>query len=153
MEAFLCKDSEEVAHFIAGFAVKNILQKTNCVECGSKMISEEDNLADGYTEILSRGRLIKPSASVSYAISSCFAQIDRINELIQSSLVRKFWKEASEKYAPQTASSCEVHEDSNRKARIRIVINIYFNNKQKRTGDTIRKEQIVGFKKRQRKKE
>ena len=129
MEASLCKDSEEVAHFIAGFAVKNILQKTNCVECGSKMISEEDNVADGYTEILSRGRLIKPSASVSYAISSCFAQIDHINELIPSSSVRKFCKEALEKYAPQTASSCEAHEDSNRKAMIKIVINIYFNNK------------------------
>ena len=32
MEASLCKDSEEVAHFIAGFAVKNILQKINCVD-------------------------------------------------------------------------------------------------------------------------
>ena len=33
MEASLCKDSEEVARFIAGYAARNILQKTKCEEC------------------------------------------------------------------------------------------------------------------------
>ena len=38
------------------------------------------------------------------------------------------------------------------KLAARTVANIYFNNEQKHTNDSVRKEQIVDFKKRQRKK-
>ena len=153
MEASLCKDSEEVARFIAGYAARNILQKTKCEECCSKMIPERENEAHGYLEILSRGGLIQPSAALSYATANCFALVDCISEKLPSSSVRAFCKQALEKYAPQIESSCETHIDSNRKAVIRIVVNIYFNRKQKLAGDSVRKQQVIGFKKRQRNRE
>ena len=39
------------------------------------------------------------------------------------------------------------------KLAARTVVNIFFNNEQKHTNELVRKEQIVEFKKRQRKKE
>ena len=144
MEASLYKDSEEVARFIAGYAARNILQKTKC---------EKENEALGYLEILSRGGLIQPFAALSYATANCFVLVDCISEKLPSSSVRAFCKQALEKYAPQMESSCETHIDSNRKAVIRIVVNIYFNRKQKLAGDSVRKQQVIGFKKRQRNRE
>ena len=45
------------------------------------------------------------------------------------------------------------HKEWCEKPAARIVVNRYFNNEQKHTNDLVRKEQIVDFKKRQRKKE
>ena len=65
MEASIFKDSKEVARFIAGYAARNILQKTKREECCSKMMPERENEAHRYLEILSRGGLIEPSAALS----------------------------------------------------------------------------------------
>ena len=49
--------------------------------------------------------------------------------------------------------TCIKHEQWNKKFTIRTVAHIYRNNKQKLVNDSIRKEQVTDFKKRQRKKE
>ena len=68
-EASLSKDSEEVARFVAGYAARNILRKTKCEECCSKMISERENEAHGYLEVLSRGGT--DSTFYSFIIRNC----------------------------------------------------------------------------------
>ena len=47
---------------------------------------------------------------------------------------------------------CDWHCDWGAKFASKIVVNIYFNNKQKQTQDVVRKEAIAGFKTRQRSK-
>ena len=46
--------------------------------------------------------------------------------------------------------SCEAHQEVALKLAIRMIVNSYYNNKQKRKNDSIEKDAITGFKKRQR---
>ena len=46
--------------------------------------------------------------------------------------------------------SCNMHHDWSFKFASKIVVNIFFNNKQKKSEDLVRKETVTGFKKRQR---
>ena len=52
-----------------------------------------------------------------------------------------------------TNFTCDLHNEWDEKLTARTAVNIFFNNEQKHRNGSVRKEQIVDFKKRQRKKE
>ena len=107
----------------------------------------------GYLENLSFGKLLVPSASLLYTVSTSFAQLEYIHDKIPSKFVKKYCAHALDKYAPHSVISCTKHIDASRKILISTVINIFYNNKQHQSADEIRKQKIHGFKKRQRAKE
>ena len=59
---------------------------------------------------------------------------------------------ALEKYSPDLAIGCDVHKKRNRKFLFKVIVNTFYNNKQKRAADTVRVESVKSFKKRQRNK-
>lgn len=152
MEAVLSDDSKEVAHCISGYVAKKILERSTCEECVSIMINKQsDAIAENYLNLLSRGGMIHPSNSISYFVSTIFAQIDFINTFISSTCVKKYCQLALQKYAPQSVFSCDVHQK--KKIAIMITINIFYNNMQKLVKGNVRKHAVNEFKKRQRRKE
>ena len=66
--------------------------------------------------------------------------------------VRKFVQIALEKYDPEKEISCEVHRKRNRSTIISTVIKYFYNNMQTLAADSVRKEAMMDFKKRQRRK-
>ena len=56
------------------------------------------------------------------------------------------------KYGSFPHFSCNMHHDWSSKFVSKIVVNIFFNKKQKKGKDLVRKETIAGFKKRQKSK-
>ena len=52
-----------------------------------------------------------------------------------------------------TKFTCDLHKEQDEKLAARTVVNKFCNNEQKHADDSVTKEQIVDFKKRQRKKE
>ena len=52
-----------------------------------------------------------------------------------------------------TNFTCNLHRELSEKLAARIVVNMFFHKKQKHTNQSVRQEQVVDFKKGQRKKE
>ena len=151
LEISLCEDSEEVAYHVAGYVAKKVLKKTSCTECRPCLVdSENDRSPAKYLNTLSRGGLIHPSRNLAFTVSSSFAQVEYIHPHIKCDSVRRFSEKALQKYVPRVEVSCLLHEEVNRASIIKIVINCFYNNMQKHAADSIRKEAIVDFKKRQR---
>lgn len=152
MDCSLSEDSTEVSHYIAGYVARKILIKSKCEDCVPLVMNDTDPKSN-YLNVLSRGGLIDASHELSHFIASAFAQIDFIDKFILSTSVRKFSTYALEKYAPISLFSCSIHEEQNRKVAIRIVTNTFYNNQQKLVTDSVRKQNVKEFKKRQRTKE
>ena len=90
---------------------------------------------------------------MSCTVSTAFAQLDFIQTVVPSNSVRKLCHHGLNKYLPQNKISCNDHEEICRKKVISTIINVFYNNKQHRSSDEVRKQQIVSFKKHQRGKE
>ena len=150
-EVALCDDSIEVAQCIAGYAAKKLMKKF-CVDCCDYLVQNGGNKEENYLKLLSRGGLIMPSKNLASMVACLFAQVEYVDSAMDCNTVRKFAQIALEKYAPEEEISCEVHRKRNRSAIISTVINHFYNNMQKLAADSVRKEAIVYFKKRQRKK-
>ena len=60
-------------------------------------------------ENLSFGKLLVPSASLLYTVSTSFAQLEYIHDKIPSKFVKKYCAHALEKYAPHSVISCTKH--------------------------------------------
>ena len=155
MEASLCENSNEVAHYIAGGIARKLQKTTGCERCSSLMTKKNpSSLQTGsYFENLSRGGLTNPSKDMSEFVSTVFAQTEFIDERLKGKLsVRKACCAALEKYAPQSIISCENHKTLARKRIIQFVVNTYYKNKQKILNDKVRKDSVKSFKTRQRNK-
>ena len=150
MEVALNEDSDEVAHTIAGYVARKLMKKLNCDECSSTLIASGPRDDEDYLSLLSRGGLLTPSDALSTMVSTLFAQVDYIHSFIQTTSVQKFAEHSLLKYALHAAISCHKHELFNRRSTIKVVINIFFNNKQKLASDCVRKEAVAVFKQRQR---
>ena len=149
-EVSLDPESADVARLISGFVSRKIFENTKCDNCVEKIISTDSS--HGYLEDISRGNLTIPSTNVLYIVSSSFAQLEYIEDKISSVHVKKYCHQALDKYVPHSVISCPEHITANRKIVINTVVNIFFNNKQHQAVDEVRKQQIYGFKKRQRAK-
>ena len=110
---------------------------------------------DDYLQQLSRRGT--PSIGLRDFIFQIFSIIDFISPTIKTITKNIYVRSVSERALLNpgyiTNFTCDLHKEWGKKLATRTVVNKYFNNKQKHTNDLVRKEQIVDFKKRQRKKE
>ena len=154
-EVCLSTDSEEVAHLIAGNIARRISKSVECQTCESQLIDNivgKDESRNKYLSDLSRGRLTVPSKEISDFVSSGYALLDYFDQHVGNK-VRHVNLIALEKYSPDLAIGCDVHKKRNRKFLFKVIVNTFYNNKQKRAADTVRVESVKSFKKRQRNKE
>ena len=108
-----------------------------------------------YYNHLSRGNLTVPSSSLADFGCSAFALLDYFDDFRtrQDNVNRRHaGSSVLLKCLPQHNFSCEVHQEVALKLALRMIVNIYYNNKQKRKNDSIEKDAITGFKKSQRSK-
>ena len=108
-----------------------------------------------YHNYLSGENLTVPFSSLADFGCSAFALLDNFDDFMtrQNNVnIRDAGFSVLLKYLPQHNFSCEVHQEVALKLAIGKIVNIYYNNKQKRKNDSIEKDAITGFKKRQRSK-
>ena len=130
-----------------------MIEKTDCNDCSLHLVSKDDKVEfDNYLDNLSRGKLIKPSSNLSHVVSTAFAQLDIMQKVVPSESVRKLCNEGLEKYLPHSKISCDNHGAVSRRKVISTIVNIFFNNKQHRSADEVRQQQVVSFKRNQRNK-
>ena len=158
-EASLCDDSEEVAVYIAGYICKQLNSKTECEDCMMMRASETNTSTEAssqYSLLMSRGGLTIPPNEIKHYVCNGFA----ILELVEDTLLSKFSNipvRSAARYVllhfgSNIVFACQEHLDFTANMVSKIIVNVYFNNKQNLANDTVRKEQLAEFKKRQRSK-
>ena len=157
MESQLFEESCQVAFTIAGYVAKQILKKINCNLCENKLISlAGNNHGSEYLDILTRSGLIYPSQSLADFFAHAFSSLDIASDLISQytsfTSTKILSEETLHNLVDQVYFSCEEHARKVKKIAISIIINIFYNNKQKITTDSTRKQQVTDFKARQRSK-
>lgn len=153
LESFLDSDSSEVGTTISGYVGKKLAKRSKCVHCKEMLnVRDEDLEHDTYLSLLSRGGLFVPSKKLAEFVCTCFAILDFVEEDILQ-LSRQITKAATyvlKNYGPPCEFCCNEHNDWGNKFATKIIVNIYFNNKQKQSKDEVRKDAVSGFKTRQR---
>ena len=158
-EIELHNDTKEVAVMVAGYIAKKLKEKIQCTVCETKFVANETTIDfDEYLKILSRGGLTCPSPFLRDFVFQLFGTLDFIIDILERFAQNKTVRNVAERVLENLIDAypnyaCQNHEIVARKITIRTVVNIFFNNLQKQLTDSIRKEQIVDFKKRQRKKQ
>lgn len=151
-ESVLDDASSEVATTISGYIVKKLIKRSKCDQCKQKLtISSDDLQNDEYLRILSRGGLVVPPKELAEFVCSCFAILDFVEKDILSvdCAVTESAMYILSLYSTHTEFCCQFHVDWGVKFASKIIVNIYFNNKQKQSKDVSRKDAIKGFKTRQ----
>ena len=103
---------------------------------------------------LSRRKLIQPSKSLSNFTKHAFAILDMVDTIIQKYedlSARNAGTYVLKKYCVINNFTCIEHFDWGLKFASKIVVNIFYNNKQKMDTDAVRKSDLDAFKTRQRK--
>ena len=155
MDTSLDHNSEEVAITIAGYVAKKLSKRSKCENCKSYLKAGDHDLENNsYLSLLSRGGLFVPSKQLAEFVCSVFAILDFIeNEISTLSIpVVKSSTCLVYKYAPKIKFVCENHEDWGIMFPTKIIVNVFFNNKQKLSKDLLSNEKLKTFKKRQRNK-
>ena len=98
-------------------------------------------------ELLSRGVLLRRSDNLSPMVYSLFAQVDFIHLFIRIKSIPRFAQHSLNEFGPNLAMSCDELEADNRKCIIKIIINIFFDNKLKLAGDSKKNKTVAGFNK------
>lgn len=156
-ECTLDKDISEVATTISGYIAKKLIKISKCDICKEKLKSNNEDLCnDEYLQLLSRGGLFVPSRALADYVCNCFAALDYVEKdmvnLTKISVTQNALHVLKNYASARGEFCCDWHCDWGAKFASKIVVNIYFNNKQKQTQDSVRKEAIAGFKTRQRSK-
>ena len=149
----LCKGSEKVAVTISGYIAKKLLNRLKCELCMSFMVVNSSTIP--HYDHPSRGNLIVSSSFLADFGCSAFALMDYFDDFMARQVnvnIRDAGSSVWHKCLPQHNFSCEVHQEVALKPAIGMIANIYYNNKQKRKNDSIVKDAITGFKKKQRSK-
>ena len=157
----LSPQSMKVCAHIGGYVVKSLLEtkknKSDCVNCKACLVDHGNELHTEYVNLLSRGGLKVPSLELLHYISSLFGILELVDPLVRKSNCREriACEHILKKFGQTAEFMCE-DEEHNKMAStvaIRIAINIFYNNSQKESKDSKRKEKVKGFKTRQRKKD
>ena len=93
--------------------------------------------------MLSRGNLTIPSPSLAEFVSNCFAILDSVDDKItifQSISTRPAAEYVLKKYSQRVHVTCEDHAEWGMHYSTKIIINIFYNNKQKIVADSVRKD-------------
>ena len=89
-------------------------------------------------------------------VCACFAILDYADKFIakhNESTIRESAERILETYSPKYIFTCEQHTEKGLKFAAKIVVNIFYNNKQKLASDEVRKHTVKCFKKRPKSKE
>ena len=157
MDLSLSHESEEVAYTIAGYVAKKLSKRSKCETC--KTVLGESNIDDQrnkYMLLLSRGGLTVPSSVTADFVCQSFAILDFADAYIEKQFeisTRAAAEFILHSFAPNLVFTCTEHISWGWKFAIRIVVNVFYNNKQKITSDSVRKSAVHSFKTRQRTKD
>ena len=156
-ETTLTNESEEVSFFIAGYVAKQLHTKTHCDVCASRFSGCAADVATGsYFDILTRGGLTIPSLELSQYVSQCFAVLNYTDKRVLQQCPNLPSRAAGQfilhYHCENVLFTCDYHTAWGGQIAQKIIVNIYFNNKQKITNNFIRKNAVVAFKQRQRTK-
>ena len=153
-ESVLDDDSSEVATTISGYIAKKFLKRFKCKDCEKKLtVHDQDLQNDQYLTLLSRGGLIVPAKELAEFVSSCLVILDFVEgDILSTGQVARSAMYVLKYYGPKCEFCCQYHLDWGVKFASKIVVNVYFNNKQKQAKDCVRKDSVESFKTRQQRK-
>ena len=157
VEAALNDDSEEVATYIAGYVGKKLVKKS-CPDCDLKLKCTDPSFhKNHYFVCLSRNGLHVPSQSLTDFVISGFAILDVVEQVIMKHHGKVNAREAGFAvlmgYCQVVGISCENHIERNKEYAVKVIVNIFFNNKRKDSTDEVRKDEVVMYKTVKRNKE
>ena len=144
---------------MAGYIAKSLTKRSKCSQCKENLVARENDIIhDPYLKLLSRGGLITLSPSLRDFVFQSFNILDITSAMLHKETGNKCIRKVSENVLIKLQSNiinftCMEHEDRGKTFPIRATINVFFNNEQKLVTESVRKDQMTGFKKRQRKKE
>ena len=148
--------SEAVSTTNAGYIAKKLAKRSNCDSGKSLLIASSMDLAENhYLNLLSRSGLLVPSAKLAEYTSHRFAIMDYSYNIVQAHGVRDVraaYTQIFDRFSPQIDICCSKHNNWGLKFAAKIFINTFFNNKQTVSSDSVMKDTVVAFKKRQRTK-
>ena len=154
LESVLDDDSSEVATIISGYMAKKLLKRSKCRDCEKKLIVHDQDLQnDQYLTLLSRRGLFVPPKELAEFVCSCFSILDFVErDILSIDQVTRSAMYVLKYCGPNCEFCCQYHLDWGVKFASKIVVNVYFNNKQKQAKDCVRKDSVESFKTRQRRK-
>ena len=150
-ETTLTNKSEEVSFFIAGYVAKQLHTKMYCNVCASCFSGCTADVATGlYFDILTRGGLTIPSLELLQYVSQCFVVLNYTDKHVPqqcpnlpSCAARQF---ILHHHCASVLFTCDYHTAWGGQIAQKIIVNTYFNNKQKITNNSITKDAVVAFK-------
>ena len=150
----LSPESEEVSYLVAGYIGRKVLEKLSCQECCKLFFDESNANSSPYFDLLSRGGLLAPSEPLAKYVSGCFSILDVADTIISHHEVpvRQAAEYVLKRFGGPLSFACAHDRDKILKSSSRVIVNIYYNNKQKLVNASIRKDDVKEFKTRQRKK-
>ena len=153
-ESVLDDDSSEVATTISGYIAKKFLKRFKCKDCEKKLtVHDQDLQNDQYLTLLSRGGLFVPPKELAEFVWSCFAILDFVEgDILSIDQVTRSAMYVLKYHSPKCEFCCQYHLDWGIKFASKIVVNVYFSDKQKQAKDCLRKDSVESFKTRQRRK-
>ena len=150
----LAEKSIEISDNIAVYIAYKAMQY--CNGCCQEYLFDQGNSPhhDNYLSKLSRGGLLVPSEGLSAFVSQGFALLDFSSSTIQSSSLpsRYAAEKVLSEFINERVVHCDVHNELLFNKIIRIISNIFLNNKRKMTTDSIEKDKIAAFKRSKRDK-
>ena len=135
-ELFLSIDSKEVADTISGYITKKLIKCFQCEMCSLFMVGNDsdDATEKQYLDLLSQGGLTIPSSQMAAFVCACFVILHYADKFVaryNQSTIRKFAKRILETYSPKYIFTYEQHTEKGLNFAAKIVVNIFYNNKQK----------------------
>ena len=141
-ESVLDDDSSEVATTISGYIAKKLLKRSKCKDCEKKhTVHDQEMQNDQYLTLLSRGGLFVPPKELAEFVCSCFAILGFVEgDILSTGQVTRSPMYVLKYYGSKCELCCQYHLDWGVKFASKIVVNVYFNNKQKQAKDCVRKD-------------
>ena len=137
---------------IGGYIAEILSKRSICNDCKPIFIATDSENNKKKSYFTSRGGLTDPSSMLSDFTCSCFAVLDYTSKFIEKESAvpaRTVAEYILDTFSPKTEFTCDIHKDWGFRFATKIIINIFFNNKQNIAADTVRKDAIVAFKSRQ----
>ena len=152
----LNEESKEVAVSVVGYVAKTLSSRSDSNQCRGKLIFNNKGNGhdhDKYLRLLSRRGLTVASLALADFIFQTFSILHYISPTIYEMTKNKNTRKIAENVLPKHLNkvvnfTCVNHEDWDVTFSVRACINIFYNNEQKITNQSVRKDQIKDFKKR-----
>ena len=135
METVLDDDAREVATTISDYVAKRLIKRSSCDLCKQTLASQEVDLEnDSYLKLLSGGGLFVPSRQLADFVCGSSAILDFLEKeiILLGMPVAKVATYILKRYGSFPHFSCNMHHDWSSKFASKIVVNIFFNNKEKK---------------------